>query len=48
LLFVATVVGIFVYHATATREETIVQVGRIMTEDAKDKIKVATHSMAMA
>ncbi|MBZ4684757.1 MAG: methyl-accepting chemotaxis sensory transducer with Cache sensor [Desulfomicrobiaceae bacterium] len=48
LLFVATVVGIFVYHATATREETIVQVGRIMTEDAKDKIKVATHSMALA
>jgi methyl-accepting chemotaxis protein len=48
LLFVGIVVGIFVYHATATREETIAQVGRIMTEDAKDKIKVATHSMALA
>ncbi|BDV01255.1 methyl-accepting chemotaxis protein [Thermodesulfomicrobium sp. WS] len=48
LFFVGIVVGIFVYHATATREETIAQVGRIMTEDAKDKIKVATHSMALA
>jgi methyl-accepting chemotaxis protein len=48
LCFLSIVVGIFVYHTTATREETILALGRIMTEDAQDKIKVATHSMALA
>jgi len=46
LLFMGAVVAFFVYQARDTKEDMIATVGRIMNEDARDKIMVATKNMA--
>ncbi|HCU69633.1 MAG TPA: histidine kinase, partial [Desulfomicrobium sp.] len=46
LLFMGAVVAFFVYQARGTKTDMIATVGRIMNEDARDKILVATQNMA--
>jgi methyl-accepting chemotaxis protein len=46
LLFMGAVVAFFVYQARDTKEDMITTVGRIMNDDARDKIMVATRNMA--
>ena len=46
LVFMGGVVAFFVYQAGDTQEKMIERVGRIMTEDAQDKIMVLTQSVA--
>jgi methyl-accepting chemotaxis protein len=46
LMFMGAVVAFFVYQARGTKEDMIATVGRIMNEDARDKIMVATRNMA--
>jgi len=46
LVFIGSVVAFFVYQADNSKTRMIDRVGQIMTEDAQDKIKVLTQSMA--
>ena len=46
LLFMGGVVVFFVFQAERTKDSMIERVGQIMTEDAKDKIKVLTTSVS--
>ena len=46
LVFMGAVVAFFVYQAGSTKNQMIEKVGQIMSEDASDKIKVATTNMA--
>ncbi len=46
LVFMGMVVAFFVYQASTTKSQMIERVGQIMTEDAQDKILIATQNMA--
>jgi len=46
LVFIGSVVLFFVFQSKSTKEQTVARIGQIMTEDAEDKIKVLTQSMA--
>jgi methyl-accepting chemotaxis protein len=46
LVFMGAVVAFFVYQAADTQDKMIARVGQIMTDDAKDKIKVLTEAVS--
>jgi methyl-accepting chemotaxis protein len=46
LIFMGGVVAFFVYQAGSTKGQMIEKVGQIMSEDASDKIMIATTNMA--
>jgi len=48
VMFTVAVTAFFVYHSKQTEARVISLVGEIMNADQKDKIKIATHSMAIS